>query len=555
MKKGFTLIELLAVIIILAILMIIAVPNILSTLATARSSAFITQAQSVYKASEQQYIIDTMSGSASNCYDKNNLNLGSISSTISFAVQMNSSTGTVSSLIMSDSGQQLKVSGTSINNIGLTTYANETLSCSGSTSNTSQTPTIYTESLLNGADPVISGDLIPVVLSQDNTDGWKVVKADTTSEWYKYGQSRWANAVRLVSSPSQTYSAGDTIAHSDISAYFVWIPKYRYKIFYMGNEANLISTKTSANKLIEIEFGTSNTTDTSTSCATSMESATSGNCAVGKWMTHPAFISLNKNGIWVGKFETNGTTTDVNNQTTITSMTVLPGIEPLINCTVGEMFLKALSYDGTGANAALDSHMMKNTEWGAVAYLAHSSYGMGNKNIYKNNYSNNWTRKTGCVGNSATANAAENCVNQWYSTNGFNGSTSGNITGIYDMNGGVWEFVASFRDTNSNIVGSSGLVTSTIKSEYSKYIDVYDNTYDSYADYASRILGDATGEMGPFQDYYNSWYDNLAWFVVSNGPWFIRGCHSDCGGSGLTSFSSSEGGKSGESTLRLVLAP
>ena len=41
MKKDFTLIELLTVIIILAILMIIAVPNILSTLATARSGAFI----------------------------------------------------------------------------------------------------------------------------------------------------------------------------------------------------------------------------------------------------------------------------------------------------------------------------------------------------------------------------------------------------------------------------------------------------------------------------------------------------------------------------------
>ena len=49
MKKGFTLIELLAVIIILAILMIIAVPNILSTLSTARSNSFITQAQSIYK--------------------------------------------------------------------------------------------------------------------------------------------------------------------------------------------------------------------------------------------------------------------------------------------------------------------------------------------------------------------------------------------------------------------------------------------------------------------------------------------------------------------------
>ena len=138
MKKGFTLIDLLAVIIILAILMIIAVPNILSTLATARSSAFITQAESVYKAAEQQYIIDTMSGNASTCYDKTNLNLGSISSGVTFTVQMNSSNGTVSNLTITDSGQQLTASGTTMNNIALTTYNSSTLSCSGSNSNNQQ---------------------------------------------------------------------------------------------------------------------------------------------------------------------------------------------------------------------------------------------------------------------------------------------------------------------------------------------------------------------------------------------------------------------------------
>ena len=105
-KKGFTLIELLAVIIILAILMIIAVPNILTTLSTARSSAFITQAESIWKGVEQQYIIDTMSGNASTCYDRNNMNLGSISSTVSFTVTMNTSNGTVSNITITDTGQQ-----------------------------------------------------------------------------------------------------------------------------------------------------------------------------------------------------------------------------------------------------------------------------------------------------------------------------------------------------------------------------------------------------------------------------------------------------------------
>ncbi len=135
MKKGFTLIELLAVIIILAILMIIAVPNILSTLATAKTQAFITQAQSIYKASEKQYLMDQMSGTACSCYDSSNLDLSSISSTVSFSVNMGVN-GTVSSIAVTDSGQSLKATGTTINNIALTTYSNETLSCSGSSQTT-----------------------------------------------------------------------------------------------------------------------------------------------------------------------------------------------------------------------------------------------------------------------------------------------------------------------------------------------------------------------------------------------------------------------------------
>ena len=136
MKKGFTLIELLAVIIILAILMIIAVPNILSTLSTARSEAFLTQARSIYKTAEQQYVLDTMSGSGSTCYDKNNLSLNSISSTVSFAVNINSETGQVSNIAVTDTGQSLTASGTTMNGIALTTYNSSALSCSGSQQST-----------------------------------------------------------------------------------------------------------------------------------------------------------------------------------------------------------------------------------------------------------------------------------------------------------------------------------------------------------------------------------------------------------------------------------
>ena len=112
MKKGFTLIELLAVIIILAILMIIAVPNILSTLATARQQAFVTQAQSIYKAAEQQYTISSMKNIYQSCYgDQANtkLDLGSISSSVSYYIAFNSN-GQITTIQVKDSGQGMSIS-------------------------------------------------------------------------------------------------------------------------------------------------------------------------------------------------------------------------------------------------------------------------------------------------------------------------------------------------------------------------------------------------------------------------------------------------------------
>lgn len=55
-KKGFTLIELLAVIAILAILVVLAVPAILNLFNDSRRNAFVTQAQTVYKAAEEEYL-------------------------------------------------------------------------------------------------------------------------------------------------------------------------------------------------------------------------------------------------------------------------------------------------------------------------------------------------------------------------------------------------------------------------------------------------------------------------------------------------------------------
>ena len=51
----------------------------------------------------------------------------------------------------------------------------------------------YKEGILNGADPVLSGNLVPVVIS----DTGVVTKANTSSNWYSYADKKWANSVIL----------------------------------------------------------------------------------------------------------------------------------------------------------------------------------------------------------------------------------------------------------------------------------------------------------------------------------------------------------------------
>ncbi len=191
--------------------------------------------------------------------------------------------------------------------------------------------------------------------------------------------------------------------------------------------------------------------------------------------------------------------------------------------------------------------MMKNTEWGAVSYLSHSKYGI-NTEVRINNNSN---FLTGYAANTKDANASAT-NNQPYNTAiGYLASTTGNITGIYDMSGGSWEFVAGYID---DMTGSSELTLSEINNTYKKYIDIYsgDSTITSYS---KRILGDATGEMGPFDgNCRNNWYDDVANFVESSLPWFSRGGgYSNNVASGQFYFGRVTGDVFNGSTARLIL--
>ena len=401
--------------------------------------------------------------------------------------------------------------------------------------------------------PKLGNKLIPVTIAADG----KVTYADTSKEWYNYCDKRWANAVILEDGAS--YKQGDIIKESDIESYFVWIPKYKYKLWNTGTSSKGVHE-------IEIVFDETDTTDIEgVSCKTPMTSGGNGNCNNGEYMTHPAFISMGVNGFWVGKYETgyrgatSVATAQVNGSDS-SKVIIKPNVYSWRNITVYNAFLASYNY-----KRDLDSHMMKNTEWGAISYLSHSKYGLGyelninNNSSYKTGYSalpsTNQQTYLGTSGDGATYNSA-------YNTDiGYLASTSGNISGVYDMSGGAWEYMSSYITGKP---GSSGFSTTTLANYDSKYFDVY-NASSSINTYQYRILGDATGEMGPFKQYldgdnqsryHSSWYGDFSYFVDPSYTWFSRGGHYTFGIlSGGFCFSRYTGENNIDGGFRIVLTP
>ena len=401
--------------------------------------------------------------------------------------------------------------------------------------------------------PVLKDGLIPVKIANDGT----VTYADTNKSWYDYCDKVWANAVILNDGVS--YNVGDTIKESDIQSYFVWIPKYKYKLWNVDTPVENIHE-------IDIIFDTKDTTDISgVSCKTPMTSGSSGNCKNGEYMTHPAFISMGVNGFWVGKFETGykgatSTSAAQVNSNDSSKVIIKPNVYSWRNMTVKNAFEASYNYQRN-----LNSHMMKNTEWGAVAYLSHSKYGIG----YEINLNNNSSFKTGYSSLPSTnqqtfpgTSGDGSNYNDKYNTKiGFLASTTKNISGIYDMSGGTIEYMASHMN---NKLGSSGFTTSTIQEYDSKYFDVYSPS-STISSYQYRILGDATGEMGPFKHYldgdnnsrwHNNWYGDDSDFIATNDPWFNRGGHHNHGSfAGQFAFDWGTGAVLGVLGFRIVLSP
>ena len=202
---------------------------------------------------------------------------------------------------------------------------------------------------------------------------------------------------------------------------------------------------------------------------------------------------------------------------------------------------------GTSTND--DSHMMKNMEWGAVAYLSSSIYGRYTNastciesgcEVWKNN-NENYT--TGCAGSSVSASSASTC-NAWNTATGVNASTTGNLYGIYDMSGGALEYVmGNYDDTRKD----SGFSSMPEAKYYDKYIG------SSFTKYH---LGDATKETVKTKSIDgNAWYGDYNNCNINLAlPWVLRGgSYWESMRAGLFYFSSNDGDSSSNFSFHVVL--
>ena len=294
--------------------------------------------------------------------------------------------------------------------------------------------------------------------------------------------------------------------------------------------------------------------------------------------------------MWVGKFEPSRNGGSGDNIRNGDAVQIKPNVQSWRNIQVANAFYTSYDY-----KRDLDSHMMKNTEWGAVAYLQHSTYGsqasvrINNNSDYITGYAANNEPTCGFTNSNEECNryCNDGSCNTAY-PNSLLASTTNNITGIYDMAGGAWEYVMgvmldqngkpmSGRNSlyNSGFNGPFGCQTcDEDTSGLTELTNGYDfpnlRYYDTYAyatvdeQYQRRILGDATGEMGPFntQTYLTqtrqigSWYSDETWFVLSYIPWFLRGSAYYRGSdAGIFTFRNTYGHVSSNGSFRIVLMP
>ncbi len=229
------------------------------------------------------------------------------------------------------------------------------------------------DTVLNGAYPVLDEKMIPVIYDGSN---WLV--ANKNQKYWDYENGIYANTVLVRknkdlnddnSHPRDYYltdeAIGSPVYEKDIVAFFVWIPRYKYRLWDVSGVKDFDMIEVSfENKDTEISNGKVN----------------------GTTVTHPAFNYILEDGFWVSKYQAS-VAKDLNcylipskdncdNNTY--DLYSLPDRKPLNYISISNASLLASNlnkqFNIYGLTTNITPHLMTNLEWGAIAYLESSKY-------------------------------------------------------------------------------------------------------------------------------------------------------------------------------------
>ena len=329
--------------------------------------------------------------------------------------------------------------------------------------------------------PVLEPNMVPVIYENNK---WIIV--DRNTKYWDYENKIWANAVITKknqdindsNSKSRKYylskdAIGEEINENDIIGYYVWIPKFSYNVW---NSAGIdIKKENKGVRNIDVNFSDDSN-------------------------IHNAFLyNTEINGFWVSKYEAS-----IKKDT---NCALDYAVENCNNDNLeiyfknNDYILKNISISNAYNSilklnkkiAVKNVHLLTNLEWGAIAYLSHSKYGIGN----------NITSET----------------------------TTGNPTGVYNM-GINKEFVMG---NYNNDIGYDDKNNSGFSQIPNTYTDIYKSSTIK-----GRILGDAIGET-------ENWYNSSNNFINGSYPFIVRG------GNSIFDFNNSSGSADPNITFRMVI--
>ena len=489
--------------------------------------------------------------------------------------------------------------------------------------------------------PVLTSGITPIKFKDPGTSekGSYEKTESSNTDWYDYNGKKWANAM------------------TEDGSMWVWIPRFAYKVnsntfdikFLIGTTDNYYDEN---GKIQTAKRCTSSNADVDTKIGYTVHPAFTDETSIGYrnggwdkeltgiWVAKfeagyasgnnsapvkASSVSYSQSSVWIRAVEA-GTDSD-SSQTarnwldgiygSTKTAIKYPTFQPVtysmnyINHNDAFNIAKAMTENGNiyGLTGSADSHLMKNSEWGAVSYLSQSKYGLNGTDITVNNVSLNsgGAKRTNTAGksgvdsvyavtgcttastsagesvktmtniNGTTGNTANNGVYTWDQLNGCKASSTGNIYGIYDLSGGTWERTAAYvANGNGNLKSYGASIAydgNTLRTASTKYTTAYpfdsstDNTTiannDTNLNTASAnnykkntlIYGDGIRETFTAGTGSTSWYGDDSYYPGLYAPFSIRGGNLWNGsGAGLFSFSRTTGNSAYNLGFRAVLA-